>query len=454
MSTSFTTLPAEILSKIVANVGSGRTLCNLARCSCQLYHCTTPHLYRRITIPEETEVENRQLIRLASLLIRRPDLAGHVRHFRLGTVKEGLPLTGEFIQPELAKFDQAFGSVTNASSLSVEEKFLCLEQFSPSRNCPYDLILARLLPELVKVETVLLSWSSILDTSHLERMMQRAARREKPFDDAPPFQALKSFTFSHCISDSPCAARSANFIAWLLRLPAIQAISGGFESTWVTATDKNLMELKSSSSPLVYLNLSASKLSAVDLIHLLRAPKALKHFIYNICPPTGINLADIRQALEPQRGNLQKFDLDDIMCEIPLYGPMPSYISFTALRFLKATALFFLTVDLKIERHMLPQILPPYLQTLHLTRFHASFMSLLEALQHLIIHKSPQQSVLLDYIILDEEVAEDPREDPGMIAEGPKLMEVLWEYSQEKAILRLQRLGLTQGVFLHVMEDP
>lgn len=75
---SLTSLPPEIVSCVIANIESQPTLCNLARCSRQLYLSTIPHLYRHVTIQEETrqgDQQNWQLRNLTSLLIRRPDLA-------------------------------------------------------------------------------------------------------------------------------------------------------------------------------------------------------------------------------------------------------------------------------------------------------------------------------------------------------------------------------------------
>ena len=122
------------------------------------------------------------------------------------------------------------------------------------------------------------------DTHYLEDMIRRAACREKQFEIQPPFEALTVFILSHDVLN----ARSTRFISSLLKLPAIQEISGAFESTWHESddwgnfpfTEKYLKELDSSSSPLTSLDLAHHRLNAADLGHILRAPQALKTFFF------------------------------------------------------------------------------------------------------------------------------------------------------------------------------
>ncbi|MCJ1271974.1 hypothetical protein MMC22_011879 [Lobaria immixta] len=186
-------------------------------------------------------------------------------------------------------------------------------------------------------------------------MMERAARREKPFDAQPPFEALRVFVISH----QKLHVRSTGFIASLLKLPAIEEISGGVEKHWsdddddddddvlygdIISSGKNLEGLDSSSSPLTSLDLAAYTLSRADLCHILRAPKALKTLFFKVCKPTTVNFTDLRHALVPQENCLESLDLDcDPGCEmkIEVFGSMTSFISFNTLKVLKAAALFF-----------------------------------------------------------------------------------------------------------------
>lgn len=93
---SLTVLPPEILCCIVAKIASQPTLCNLARCSRQLY-CTIPHLYGRVSIQEVVWDGKRRigkLRKLASLLIQRADLAVRVRQFTLHVERLRKPRVG------------------------------------------------------------------------------------------------------------------------------------------------------------------------------------------------------------------------------------------------------------------------------------------------------------------------------------------------------------------------
>ncbi|MCJ1467635.1 hypothetical protein MMC07_006260 [Pseudocyphellaria aurata] len=83
---SLTTLPPELFGCVAANIESQSALCNLARCSRQLYLCTIPHLYYHVQILEEikyTKQPNGKISTVASLL-RRPHLAGLVQNVTLG----------------------------------------------------------------------------------------------------------------------------------------------------------------------------------------------------------------------------------------------------------------------------------------------------------------------------------------------------------------------------------
>ena len=379
---SLDTLPPEITGFVVANLASQPTsLRHLTRCSRQLYHCAVPHLYRHVTIQEvirKGEQQEGQLKKLASLLIRRPDLAGLVRHFTV-RIRRTPPPEAEYceaekdVRPNLVNLDQAF-------TFSQEEKTNCLGQFSRTHQSHHDFILALLLPALLKVENLVIDvdngsyMRNDYGTYYLEQMIQKAARTERPFDVQPPFEALTGFVHSQEIFTS----RSTGFIASLLKLPAIQKISGGFQSTrdpnlpGSGVTDKNLIELDSFSSPVINLDLVNYRLSRVDLGHMLRAPKALKIFC-NRVTPSGSVLRDIRDALMPQKNCLEIlvlncFDIDDVYNPNHGFEPMTSFISFNALKVFKSAASFLIRTENGAGRHSLINIFPPNLETLHLTR--------------------------------------------------------------------------------------
>lgn len=459
MSLSLAHLPLELVCCIVANVPSRSTLCNLSRCSRQLYLCTRPHLYRYITIQEGIGQHDEQLRNIASLLLSRPDLAVLVRHFALHVDRPSETYTGgEFEEPEddgRAKMSEVYQSLAAAvrpSSFSEKEMKSYLGQFSQTHPSYFDLILALLLPALLRVKILVLDLKIGFDLYYLEHMLQRAACREPPFNIQPPFEAL-------AVVVHPQDMFSTAFIASLLKFPAIQKISGGFESTSCferevrTSTGGNLMELDSFSSSLTSLHLAACRLT-MDLVHVLRAPKALKTLSYRLCPPAYDNFTHILcQALEPQKNCLEKLELD---CHRVYDGnrhflrPMPSFISFSSLKVFKAATALFLRSPKNVAKcHRLLGVFPPSLDMLHMTRFEVCSKSLLEALEHLLAQKSPLQIPLLKRLILEETKPFRSRYE-----ERPAtLMDVVWEGCQETVIERLSRLTAAHDVSLSIVEE-
>ncbi|MCJ1269799.1 hypothetical protein MMC22_009692 [Lobaria immixta] len=470
MSMSLAALPTELVSFIVADIESKSTLSNLARCSHQLYFCTMPYLYRHVTIREEIRQGEQQVVRLknlASVLIRRPDLAGHVRHFSLHVARP--PVTKEEYSEELKEpvksDDRVFTTAVHGSSVSEEKKISWLEQFGHTHKSHHDLILALLLPALLKVETLVLDLEMSCKTHYLEDTIRRAGYRERPFDIQPPFQALTDFVHS----DNLYNARNRGFIASLLKLPAIQKISGGFGSTWddddwgplgieIRDTDKNLIELDSSSSSLTSLDLEAYLLSIADLNHILRAPKALNKLLYRVCPPHYSRFEDLRHALRPQENCLESLGLHcrkNFFGNTHFYGPMPSFISFNTLRVFKTAAVFLATTDNGTERDNLIDVFPPSLETLHLTRFEARFESILEALEHLLAQKSPQQTPLLTKLILEQTSSIDPSFSGRSNIRAVNLKDalLLWRDAQDTAIGRLSKVAAVQGVSVNIIGE-
>ena len=402
-----TSLPPEIISYVVANIPSRHTRCSLAQCSHQLYLCVVPHLYRNVSIYEDLRSGTLQigpLRSLASLLIRRPDLVGLVRHFKIATPPimteysagfEDTPEPEEPVSLKLVRADWTFATVTNASSLSTEEKINCLGQFSPSHRSYYDLVLALLLPTLLKVETLVLDVSIRWNTHYFEQMIQWAALREKPFDVQPPFEALTTLIYEgHTLYK-----RSTGFIASLLKLPAIQKIS---VKPWNDKddvpgkdipSDKNLQDLDSSSSSVTTLDLSVYTLNAADLGHILRAPKALKSLFYRVRSPTSINFTGVRHALASQESCLESLSLTyDMACDrnSEIIGSMPSFINFNSLeRFEISAPLLPMINTTRSRRDSLIDIFPPSLVVLYLSRFSTIFSALLESLERLLAQKSP-----------------------------------------------------------------
>lgn len=513
MSISLTNLPPELLTRVVANVESQATLYNLALSSRQLYLFTIPHLYQHITIQEEGEQQNGQLRNLTSLLIRKPDLAGLVRHFILHTVNseyacsddsessgdseysedpedpeypeysEDPEYSGDFeyseeleesdeseghASPQCGKVDQALKIAVSAWNLSEEEEDDWLRQLSRTRKCRHDSVLALLLPALLKVEKVVLDLKIGHDTPYLERMIGRAVRKEKPFDiQPPPFEALTVFVCPH--NQFNKKKHSIDFLASLLKLPAIREISGGFKSkrndflAHVRYCDKNPIKIDRSSSSLTSLDLAAYAVSPADLGQVLRAPKALKSFFYTVCLPAKFKCAEMQPALRSQETHLESFSLNydesyeefyavgtvPNLQEKDYFRPIKSFISFNSLRVFKIAVLFLLTTEYGIKRDKLINFFPPSLEVLHLTRFQGRFEGLLEAVAHLLASKSSQHIFSLNRLILEEAILYGY----GMRRKA-KLMEVMWKGTEETAMERLSSLAAAQGVSFDVIEAP
>lgn len=486
MSMSLTSLPSELICCVAANITSTSTLCNLSRCSRLLYRCATPHLYRHITIAERIGKRNGQLRNLASLLIRRPDLAALVRHFTLHLARPSvasLPYSeehhsGRLVEMEdfealeesevywkphdpicfkLYKIYHALAASFNSSSVSEEEVNRCLGQLSQSHASSYDCILALLLPALLKVEKLVLDLHIDSASPCLEHMIRRAARREAPFDVQPRFEALAVFVHSN----DALNARSAGFIASLLKLPALQEISGGFENiSYIEKgcsnkiSHKKLMELDSSSSPLTSLDLVPYALSTKDLAHILRVPKALKSLSYTICEPGLIDFSNMLGfALKPHLSCLESLELrrhEGYIGNSRFLRPMTSFVRFNSLKVFKASAALFLSPPGNaVKGGGLIDIFPLTLETIHLTCFHLCSVNLLVALEHLLAKKSPRQIPSWKKLILEETKSCNSCD---MRLAGSR--DECWKFTHETALGTLSRVGAAKGVSFRIIESP
>lgn len=465
MSVSLNALPPELLSCIVASIQSKPSLGNLALCSRQLNVHATRRLYNHVTIREggiPEEYHHGQLGKLASSLIRRPELAGLVRHFTFHHVRlKGLSDEDESAGPNTSKDGekhprpeviawayQAFQTVIKGPSSAKEEVVNRLKQLNLTHH---DLLLSFVLLLLVRVEKLVLDMHGCTIKSYLGQMMSRAAGREKPFHIQPPFQMLKVFVYLHDFSKT----WSPGFIGSLIQLPAIQEISIDWGYTYWDRTglamDESLRKLDSSSSLLTTLDLAICSLSIPDLGHLLRLPKALTTFSYKFHWPSQMKFKDIHLALGPQKDYLESLDFSysqDYECmnfssKKNSHGFMTSFISFRSLKTFKTAALFLESTDNGTGGHSLINLFPPNLETLHLTSFYADYLSVLEALENLLVKKSPQQIPSLKTLVLEVEKIEWPKRN---------LIDVMLKGRQEAGIRRLARVGAAQCVSVDVIE--
>lgn len=466
MSAFLTSLSPELLNCVIANVDSQPALCKLAQCSRQFYSFTVPHLYRRITIHEEDrqlKLQSGPLQHLACLLTQRPDLAGLVRHFtvhvactydwvsELSEEPEDIKYSEdleesdeseEFVYPENVKVDQALKNAVKALGLPKQEGKDWLRRLGHNHECHPHMVLALLLSVLLNVEKLVLDLDCWSNARYLGRIIQRAACKERPFDVRRPFEALTHF-------DDPRDIHSREFIASLLKLPAMQVFSGRLGMMWNEdiGGDSILKKLDSCSSSLTTLNLDVHRLSMIDLGHIIRAPKALKTLYYTDFSPHRMNFTDICNVLRPHENCLENlaFDCDNKHWyyswwgkDEELLGPMTSLIRFSTLKTFSTVGLFLETTENGTGKDSLIDLFPATLETLCLTCFHASSGNLVEALEYLLAHKSPQQIPSLKSLLL-EEGSRGPEE-------APTLTDVLWKDINETVVARLSSVAKAHGV--------
>lgn len=162
------------------------------------------------------------------------------------------------------------------------------------------------------------------------------------WEDQLAFEAPTVFEHSFELSDIPDTA----FFCFASEAPCSPVISG---SLWPDENDgfyedKNLRELKDSSSPLTCFNLVVSAVRVENLCHILRAPKALEIFYYMITLYEDRTSIEIRHALGLRENSLERLGFDhdreyfalDEKAQVaygvaaghnPFFGPMASFIS-------------------------------------------------------------------------------------------------------------------------------
>lgn len=353
---------------------------------------------------------------------------------------------------DFVKADHTFSTTVNSWSLDYLDESRWLVDLSHTRAFQ-ESIIALLLHVLPKVEKLDMDLPSCVGTYFLEWIIGRATRRESPFDIQSPFEALTVIVHPHGLSN----VWSLRFMALLLKLPAIEVISGrfgkyldlNFLDKYVNGEDNDLKELDSSSSSLTSLNLTGHFIRRADLAHILRTPKALKTFSYFLSTSDLQDmLVVIRESLAQHEHCLESLGIDchPILIDhisMPKDG-MTWFYSFNALKIIKTPACLLETRGTN-DSSFLTDTFPPSLETLHLTHFRPYLDDFLEALEDLLARKSQQQIPSLTKLIIEEAKSFD---FDGI--ETLKLKDVLWRDTQEPAIERLSRVAATHGVSVYV----
>ena len=430
---SLVTLPSELLNLVVSHIGSQSTLRNLARCSRLLHVCTKPYLYANTTIQVDREQQDERLIILATSILRCPALGELVRQFSLHVPKPSKAERHRSIK--MAKANKDFATAMHLSGFSQGGYINYPEFYNHTRGLRYDFILSFLLPFLPKVEKLLLD----VDIDVFAPLCEKAIA--KAITTKTAFEALRVFVHSPRNEQN---ARPLRFLALLLKLPAIQEISGAYERFEDTKNETlaygHLKELVGSSSPLTSLDIVTVNTRPADLYHILRAPIALNHFSFMVSSHCVIRSVDLNYVLEPQKDLLKSITID-LDFSSHHFGVMGSFTSFGALKIFKTVPQFLLETVYGEDHRRLLNIFPASLEVLDVLRFESHSKRLLEALGYLLVCKSPQQIPSLQTLILEEE-----------IVDGIRLMDILRGDTQERAVESLGRVARSQNVTLEVIE--
>jgi hypothetical protein len=381
-------LPPEILTCIISYVHSKSSLCNIALCSSMFYSLTIPVLYAHVALHSRCH-HFEGLRSLTVLFLTKSILAQYVRQFTLRDPIDNFQPNGHQNRPLDVRGVLREAIFSNSHSAEEFDEWT----MHVASDHP-DALLAILLPTMVKLEKLdLMLRNSPL---YFDRMIVRAVAKQKPFDKQPLFPALKHFM--HIPSWEPGSIftkRSCDYQPMDSRystifqsFPNICSIFGFnvsevFEHRIRTDGMRTFVNdyssLSGMSSSLTHLELTRSFITQCNLCIMLKIPKALITFIYEIIPTSmwlalsPISFEDILSALSPQYNSLDNLWLDGY----EEMGPEPTHPSnnmssslskFTCLRNLRVAAVVLLT----ILRHKAPQprnfsgVFPATLETLHI----------------------------------------------------------------------------------------
>ncbi|MCJ1461645.1 hypothetical protein MMC07_000242 [Pseudocyphellaria aurata] len=349
----------------------------------------TESISYRITREEQ---QNKRVRHLTALLLRRPDLAGLVRCLTLWDTVQACEESedsggpecceesedpGESkgrVSSEAVEVDLAFKTAINALSVSKVEADIWLREIDDRGGCHPEVILAFLLPALPNVERLVLSFERYFATNYLDRIIRRAACREKPFDTRPAFEALKVFVYPRKF---PGKEMSPSCFAALVKLPAIQEISTAvnYYQRVDCSVSSIISDADRTSSQLVRLELVFDPYFLETLHWILRAPKTLKTVLFTIAALDDIDFRYLPYSLSPQETSLCRLSFEyekesEAILASQSASPttrnnsrymdkLPSFITFHALN----TVAFFL--DFAAWQNRLVTMFQPSLETTH-----------------------------------------------------------------------------------------
>lgn len=279
-------LPVELISLILAQADDGpeSTLFNAALCSHQFYDIAIPLLYRRIDIGDRNEDDTGKfdLKKLLLLFLRKPELASHVHHFSIRPAfddgleserdRDALPTNRLSRALDLATDleDEIKDAIAEASH-SRREHVKWLEEIDLE-----DAILALLLPKFTNLRA--LDLEVICGANSVKCMLERVARKEKPFDKKPTFTHLHSITWVN--SDESIGGGPAAAVFMLPSVRSIYMYRVGSEDG--DDTHKEFSKIKHEASSCTELEVRDCRFNIGDIEAVLSIPRSLKTFIYEV----------------------------------------------------------------------------------------------------------------------------------------------------------------------------
>jgi len=281
-------LPPELLSHIFSFVDSRSTLSHISRCSRLFYDEATPFLYRRLGIRPQT---NRDLYprlqHLITVFMRRPALADYVRHLSIGPRFDDC-VFDEVIPEELPPEVKAIVDHPDRR-LSKDEKTVWLDGYAEGSDDAAVGVLLCLLPRLRSLDL-------------------------EPGSSVPSVLHVLS-------SSSPQSFRELQDICWfgtedlsqttekvMFTLPAARRAFFHYAESQPDGVSV-LHDLPSRSSSIEQIELRRSRLNDHDMSDILRVPRSLTSFIYDMAEANLLeetsSVGTIRQGLDLHKASLE-----------------------------------------------------------------------------------------------------------------------------------------------------
>ncbi|KAL9090312.1 MAG: hypothetical protein Q9165_005345 [Trypethelium subeluteriae] len=403
MSTNVPEIPIEVLSRIFSVVDSKATLKNLILSSKNFYSIAAPHLYSYLELlTADWETPFYALRPLTCLFLRKPELAQHVRHLALRSTFEDGPSSGGKQGNKKLDLDPEIRSAIIASAQSKEEEGQWLEDASEQAH--EDCILSLLLPTLTNLHSIDIEMP--VKPEYVPRQLERIGRGEHPFDKKPTFSKLTDIHIAH---DDSKYGLYTDSIGCAFYLPAIQNIylhrigssDGPNPSDEIAAPLQNIPD---GSSAVTSIDMHDCKLSTGDFARMMRAPKALTSFCYEVgwghLSYAACRFPEMRAELDRHKTTLRDLWLDYVPDgiewltegdDIDDTTPMKSFAEFSALRRIKiGMAMMFgedAEEDMPGYQNRLVEALPAQIEYVKITRAEDSPDVIVGALENLILQK-------------------------------------------------------------------